>query len=115
MNLTLYKKETSSMTMERRSSNRIETNFKARFFYGNFFYSGTITNVSDSGMFINTKRFLPTDSMFVVIIRLENVLLKVIAKVQRLTATEDNGAGIGVTLVSPSHNYLEFIHSIKTS
>ena len=102
------------MVTERRTCERIQTNIDARFFYGNLFYSGSVSNMSDSGMFINTKRFLPIDSMFVVIIRLENELLKVIAKVKRLTSTSDTGDGMGVVLLSPSRSYLELVSSMKT-
>jgi len=102
------------MFKERRSCERIQTNIDARFFYGNLFYSGTVSNISDNGMFINTKRFLPDDSMFVVIIRLENELLKIIAKVKRFTLTADNSAGMGVALLRPSKNYLDMVNSLKT-
>jgi len=114
MNIALRGKKNSYMFKEQRASERIQTNIDARFFYGNLFYSGTVSNVSDSGMFINTKRFLPADSMFVVIIRLENELLKVIAKVKRFTATADNGAGMGVVLLSPSRSYLDLVSKMKT-
>ena len=99
--------------MERRASDRVETNIVARLFCDNLFHSETVKNVSDDGMFINTKRLLPTGSIFVVIFRLENELLSVIAKVKRLTSTADNRSGIGATLVNPSRKYLEFIHSKK--
>jgi len=114
MKIVPMEKKTSKMLKERRSSERFKTNIDARFFYGNLFYSGTVSDVSDSGMFINTKRYLPADSMFVVIIRLENELLKVIAKVKRLTSTADNGAGMGVVLLSPSRSYLDLVSTMKT-
>ncbi len=98
----------------RRTCERIRTNMYARFFYGNLFYSGSILNVSDSGMFISTKRILPVDAIFVVIIRLEHELLKVIARVNRITSTSGNTTGIGVTLLSPSRSYLDLIGKIKT-
>jgi hypothetical protein len=104
-----------SMFKERRTCQRIQTNIDARFFYGNLFYSGTVSNVSDTGMLINTKRFLPADSMFVIIIRLENELLKVIAKVKRHTSTADNSAGMGVVLLSPSRSYLDLVNKMKTA
>ena len=114
MNIALQGEKNSYMIKERRSCERIQTNIDARFFYGNLFYSGTVLNVSDSGMFISTKRYLPSDSMFVVIIRLENELLKVIAKVKRMTSTAGNSAGMGVVLLSPSRSYLDLVNRMKT-
>ncbi len=114
MNISFKGKRESQLFNERRSCERIPTNMYARFFYGNMFYSGTVLNVSDNGMFISTKRFLPDDAIFVVIIRLENELLKVIAKVNRIALTSGNSAGIGVTLLSPSRNYLDLVGSIKS-
>jgi Tfp pilus assembly protein PilZ len=114
MNISFKGKKESHVFKERRSSERIQTNMYARFFFGNMFYSGTVLNVSDSGMFISTKRFLPADAIFVVIIRLENELLKVIANVNRIALTSGNTAGIGVTLLSPSRSYLDLVGKIKT-
>ena len=115
MNIARRRKKNSLMFEERRACERIQTNIDARFFYSNLFYSGSVSNMSDSGMFISTKRFLPADSMFVVIIRLENELLKVIAKVKRHTSTSDSGAGMGVALLSPSRSYLELVSTMKTA
>ena len=108
------KEKNSCMFKESRSCARMQTNIDARYFYGNLFYSGTVLNLSDCGMFISTSRFLPSDSMFVVIIRLEDELLKVIAKVKRIASTDGNSAGMGVELLSPSRSYLDFVSKMKT-
>lgn len=100
-------------TTEKRAFKRIAANIDARFFSGNIFYSGTVLNISEKGMFINTKRCLPADSMFVIIIREENTLLKVIAKVRRSTLAGDGCDGMGVELLSPSADYMKFIHRLK--
>jgi hypothetical protein len=98
--------------VDKRVSNRIPVNIDARFFHGNIFYSGIVRNLSDQGMFIDTKKCLPFDSMFVVIIREENDLLKVIAKVKRASINTDTCLGMGVELLSPSAGYLDFIHRL---
>ncbi len=85
----------------------------ARLFYGNLFYSGRVSNASDSGMFIRTERSLSADAMVIIIIRLENKLLKVIAKVKHIASTDGNITGIGVALLSPSRNYLDLVNNIK--
>ncbi|MBI4849947.1 MAG: PilZ domain-containing protein [Nitrospirae bacterium] len=99
--------------MERRAFERIDTNITARYFFGNMFYTGNILNISERGMLINTRRCLPSESMFVVIIRLESKLLKVVAKVRRLKKGNDHYDGMGVELLSTSVEYLDFIKSLK--
>ncbi len=98
--------------VEKRAFNRIPVNIDARFFHGNIFYSGIVRNLSDQGMFIDTKKCLPSDSMFVVIIREDNDLLKLIAKVKRASMNADACLGMGVELLSPSAGYLDFIHKL---
>ena len=102
------------MFKEKRVCARILANIDSRFFYGNLFYSGLVTNLSDRGMFISTKSFLPSDAMFIIIIRLENEFLKVIAKVKRVTSKVDNNAGMGVELLNPPRSYIDFINRMKT-
>lgn len=113
MNLSVYKESSPIKAMERRSHARISTKIDARFFYGNLFYSGTVSNISGKGMFINTKRLLPSGSIFVVLIRTENQLLKVIARVKR--NIRDNGVndGMGVELLSPSAMYMDLVGGLQ--
>jgi hypothetical protein len=96
--------------IEKRAFERIPVNISARFYHGNIFYSGIVRNLSEQGMFIDTKKCLPSDSMFVVIIREKNDLLKVIAKVKRASRNTDTCLGMGVELLSPSPGYLDFVH-----
>jgi len=98
--------------VDKRASSRIPVNIDARFFHGNIFYSGIVRNLSEQGMFIDTKKCFPSDSMFVVIIREENYDLKVIAKVKRASTNADACLGMGVELLSPSAGYLDFIHGL---
>ena len=113
MNLIPQKKDSIVSSAEKRAFERIPASIDARFFYGNIFYSGTVLNVSEKGMFINTKRCLPPDSMFVVIIRESNFLLKVIAKVKRFEMYDSSCNGMGVELMSPSNDYVKFINRIN--
>lgn len=97
---------------EKRAFKRIPANIDARFFYGNTFYSGVIRNLSDHGMFIDTKKSLPSDSMFVVILREDNDLLKVTVKVKRFPTNSDSCLGMGVELIGTSSGYVEFFHRL---
>ncbi len=113
MNIIPQKKDNIMLSAEKRAFERFPANIDARFFYGNIFYSGTVLNLSEKGMFINTKRCLPSDSMFVIIIRESNALLKVIAKVKRFSIDGSCCNGMGVELMSPSIDYVEFINRIN--
>ena len=98
----------------RRTHRRIYTNIHARFFYGNLFYSGNVINISERGLFISTKRFIPSESMFVVLIRVEEELYKVIARVKRTERNTGSNDGMGVELLSPSSGYLSFVDRLKS-
>lgn len=100
-------------TSEKRAFKRVAANIDARFFFGNIFYSGMVLNISEKGMFINTKKCLPFDSMFVIIIREDNTLLKVIAKVKRSSLGGGSCDGMGVELLSPSADYMKFVNRLK--
>lgn len=113
MNQVLYEKNGSLKVMERRSHTRISTKIDARFFHGNLFYSGSVSNISQKGMFINTKRLLPSGAIFVVLIRIENQLLKVIARVKRNVRDNSDGDGMGVELLSPSDMYMDLVSGLQ--
>lgn len=113
MNHLLSKENNSLKVMEKRSHTRIPTKIDARFFYGNLFYSGTVLNISQKGMFINTRRLLPSGSIFVVLIRTENQLLKVIARVKRNKRENSSDDGMGVELLSPSAMYTDLISRLQ--
>ena len=101
--------------MEKRLYERVESNLKSRFFYGNMFFAGTIENISEKGMFISSDTCLPEGSFFVVILREGEKLIKVIAKVKRNCKTEDVFDGMGVELLSPSKSYLEYVDNLKVA
>jgi Tfp pilus assembly protein PilZ len=100
--------------VEKRNRERIKTNIDARFFHANVFYCGTVANVTDSGIFISTEKFLPINTVIVIVIRLEHELLKTIGKVRRINSTSDSVGGMGVALLSPSKTYLDLVSKIKS-
>ncbi len=108
-----FKKNISSASAEKRSRERIGTNINASFFQGNLFYSGTVLNLSEKSMFITTKKRLPADSMFVVVFREYDKLMKVIAQVKRNAVNNLHGEGLGIELVSPPAVYAEFVNQLR--
>ena len=100
--------------MQKRAYERMPISLKVNFFYGNELSSGTMTNCSENGMFINTSMCLPFGSIFEIIIKLQDELLKVSAHVTRLVKTGDFYDGMGVELFNKHQEYLDFVNRLKT-
>ena len=78
-------------------------------------YCGTITNLSESGMFITTHEMcFPFDSKFEVVIDFNGETLNVPVKVSRLTKTDSSYDGIAVELLSPSAGYIDLVNNLKS-
>ena len=75
--------------MDRREYERVNTNFRAQYFFGNALYTGEITNLSEKGMYINTKLCFPFESKFEILIPLVQGVLKVPVRVSRIIKTDD--------------------------
>ncbi len=99
--------------VERRAFKRIPGSLEVRFFYGNMFYCGAVIDLSESGMHIRTRTFLPFKSRFAIIIDIGEKLINVFARVKRITKTNGCRDGIGVEILNDPQDYLEFIKSIK--
>ena len=113
MNFLFKKKTIPDYFAEKRAVKRIAANLETRLSCGNMFYTGVVLNLSEKGMFISTRRFLPSNTTFLIIIRMEDKLLKIPAKVKRLTKTDSFYYGMGVELLTPPAEYLEFVENIK--
>ena len=100
--------------MERRSSDRIPVNVDVMFRSNGDEYTGTIINISESGMFITTKEMnSPFDSEFNVAILLENDTLQVPVNLSRFILSPDSDDGLGVELSNHSPGYLNFVNNMK--
>ena len=99
--------------MAKRNFERMTTSLRVNFSLNNEVNSGTITNLSNNGMFINTHMCLPLKSNFSVFIPLDDRVLDLPAKVRRLTKTGNDYDGMGVELLNPAPRYLELLNSIR--
>ncbi|RJQ54615.1 MAG: PilZ domain-containing protein [Nitrospiraceae bacterium] len=100
--------------IQRRAFERVPVNIRARFYSYNTDFSGTITNLSENGMFISMKKMMfPLDSKIEIIIPHEKKLLKVPVRVIRMTKSGNVFNGLGVELLVIHREYLEFINSLK--
>lgn len=99
---------------ERRASERIPAIIECH--CCNIECFGTITNISENGMFIRSQKIsFPLESSFEVCIPHNEEALNVRIKVNRLTKTNGYYDGIGVELVDPSGKYLEYVQSLKAA
>ncbi len=99
--------------MQRRTFERIPADIKVRFLSGTSEYFGTITNLSENGMFINAKVSFPLKPQLEIIFPLKEKILMVPAKIRCFGKSDDMYNGIGIELLNPPQNYLEFINSLR--
>jgi predicted mannosyl-3-phosphoglycerate phosphatase (HAD superfamily) len=101
--------------MEKRAFERIPADIKVRFYCNNTEFSGTIVNLSENGMFINTEEsWFPFDVQFDIPVSLEEEILNISVNLNRIILSPDSN-GIGVELISPSEKYLKFVSRRKAS
>ena len=105
-------KETADFT-EKKAFERMPESFEVRLFCCNMFYSGTTLNLSPKGMLIRTAKGIPAASIFLVLFRINNKLLKVLVKVKEAIKQADYYYGIEVEVMNHNKYYLEFIENIK--
>ena len=111
--------EELNLHAEKRAFRRIPADLQARVLYGNLIYSGKVTDISENGMFINTKMNFPVNSVFLMVILVNDTVVKVPIKVKRSVRLENedsgNSSGIGVELVNTPKNYLDYVSTCKAA
>ncbi len=101
--------------MEKRAFERIPANIKVRFHCNSTEFSGTIMNLSEKGMYINTEEsWFPFDVQFEIPVTMEEEILNVPVNLNRIILSPDSN-GIGVELISPPPKYLGFVSRLKAA
>ncbi len=101
--------------MEKRASERIPVNIEVKFKCRNMSTCGTITDISENGMFIDTEDFfLPSEWQFELFIYDEEEKLCVDVDIKRVLMNPTLNSGIGVELISPSAEYVAFVKNLMT-
>ena len=95
--------------MPKRESERIPTNLEVRFPCCNTFYSGTVRNFSENGMYIDAEIYFPIESRFVVLLKMKDDILKVPVKIVRTVKSGNTFKGMGVKLLNLPKEYLELL------
>ncbi len=101
--------------IEQREYQRIPANLEVYFYCGDKICCGTITDISEKGMFINTKIEFPFDLTFELNIPISENIFRVPVKIRRIAITDGYYGGLGVDLLKPSQNYSEFVKKLKAS
>jgi len=107
--------------MKKRAHERISVNVQVSLFCENEEYTGTIKNLSNNGMLIETEICPSLKSILRTIISAKlNIaipsktgILEVPVKVRRLVKTNEYDMGIGVELSNPQENYLAFVDGLR--
>ncbi|GBE03507.1 PilZ domain protein [bacterium BMS3Abin09] len=99
--------------MQRRIFQRIQVDFKVRYFCGDNAYNGTVTDLSENGMFIDTTIDFPFDSNFKLVLPLNDEVINVSAIIKRVVKSKGIYNGIGVELENPPENYLQFVNKLR--
>ncbi len=116
MNYKQNKEKLRVKFVEKRSSDRFPSSLSANFSCCDRDYTGTITNISETGLFISTKDMcFPNDSSFKVSIDTGNAHLNVPVRMCRLTISPDFSDGIGVEVINTPQNYLIHIGKLRTT
>ncbi len=102
--------------MERRVFKRIPKNVRVKFFYDETMHTGTITNLSGNGMFIELDMCLYYyKSMFNVQLSLNDRSMDIPVKISRLAEKHGFYYSMGVELVNPPEEYLDILANLESS
>ena len=100
--------------MQRRIYKRTPTRIKVRFCCCKTDNSGTVTNISENGMFIYPEKiFFPFDLRFEIQIPLWDKTIKIPVEVVRISKSFDVYSGIAVKVLNPHQNYSKFVDSLS--
>lgn len=99
--------------MARRTTWRIPIRLNVVINSGNRVSQGTVTNISETGMFISAEmNGLVEDSRFDISIPLKEEVLHVPGKFVRRSKDNGSNDGIGVEIKDPPQNYLDFVEDL---
>lgn len=98
--------------MARRTSWRIPIRMNVRCCIGNNVSSGTVTNLSENGMFIDTEETcFSEDSQFEVTISLKKEDMRLSVKIIRSVKINSH-FGMGVEILNPPQKYTDFVENL---
>lgn len=97
--------------MEKRAFKRIPAFINAKLFYDGSFCDAIILNLSQNGIYFFTTINLLSGLTIEISIPLDSTDLKVHFKIVRISEEGISSYRFGAELLSPSQEYIKFIHS----
>ena len=98
-----------------RTVDRIPVLIDVKINYDKSVYIGTLMNISESGMFIRTNKMpSPMQSQIEISILLNGEEIRVSGKLVREENIRGYYNGIGVEVLNPPQNYIDFIDNLLT-
>jgi hypothetical protein len=117
----MYRNKESN-AMKKRDHERITLDLEVTVLQANKKYSGTVKNISQNGMYIETDEPLPFNSKLdlhipfktklKILINFNNEILEVPVRVKRLIGNGHSFHGMGVMLSTASYGYLDFMSNL---
>lgn len=99
--------------MARRTTWRIPIRLSVILNSGTRVRPGTVTNISEKGMFISAEvTGFSEESQFDISIPLKGEVLRVPGKLVRLSKINGSNNGIGVELLDPPQDYIDFVEGL---
>jgi desulfoferrodoxin-like iron-binding protein len=99
--------------MKKRSVERIPAGLKAEFFWSDKINSGTVADLSENGMLVNTRTCPPLRAKLDLTILLEEDVLNIPVKVRRLVKKDNYYDAFGAEIMNPPKKYLDFVTSLR--
>ena len=99
--------------MEQRSFERVPEKIPIDFSYNNKTCEGTVTNLSCTGLKINSETCPSPESNIEVVLILGDEVFNLPAQVKRSLHTNDLYCSIGVELTVTSQRYCEFVSTVQ--
>jgi desulfoferrodoxin (superoxide reductase-like protein) len=99
--------------MKKRAVERISANLKAEFFWSDKINSGHVLDLSENGFLIKTDLCPAIKAKFDLNINLPDDILKIPVKVRRIIKNDNNYDAIGVEIVNPPEEYLQYVDTLR--
>ena len=100
--------------MKRRVVERVPASINVRLLNSETESLGTVKNLSEKGMFINTELSFPIEQQLEILFFLNKKVLHLPVNIRSLNKSGEIYNGIGVELIDPPQDYIEFVSSLRT-
>jgi hypothetical protein len=99
--------------MKKRAYERIPVDLKADFFWSDQLNIAAVADLSENGLLVKTDVCPPLRAKFDLNLPVEGDVLKIPVKVCRLVENDQDTEAIGVEILHPSEEYLNFVSTLR--